>query len=336
MAMNKKYILPLILTVLVIVSGLLYWIKGSPEEAGMDVSDRRFKIDNIQDVGIIAIQRKNYPKVIFTKKGNKWFMNNGREARNEATGYLLHTMNKLTLKYIPNQLGSERIIRAINDNGIKVQIYDTDEKLMKSFFLGPDLGDGTGTAFLMEGAKQPYVLFTQGSQTSIRTHFEFEMNEYETKDIFVEKADDIKLVEIKYPYDRPSSFKLEKKLLGWELTNPYTGTRLPKFNEKLVDPYLSGFGNIIAEYNDSNNPNRTMILQKPVFCEVKVVHKDGSSRSVTFFSLANIEFNESKYSPKEIGPDNRFMVHTDKDEFFLIQHRVTQKILVAFDSFALR
>ncbi|MBK8850116.1 MAG: hypothetical protein IPN73_08160 [Saprospiraceae bacterium] len=66
--MNKKYILPLILTVLVIVSGLLYWIKGSPEEAGMDVSDRRFKIDNIQDVGVIAIQRKNYPKVIFTKK----------------------------------------------------------------------------------------------------------------------------------------------------------------------------------------------------------------------------------------------------------------------------
>ena len=57
------------------------------------------------------------------------------------------------------------------------------------------------------------------------------------------------MVEIKYPYDKTIIFTLKKKLLGWEITNPYTGTKLPKLNEKLIEPYFGWLANIKAEYN---------------------------------------------------------------------------------------
>ncbi|MBK8700784.1 MAG: hypothetical protein IPN29_15075 [Saprospiraceae bacterium] len=334
--MRKNLILPAILILLAIGSGVFYFMKGNPDEVGMDISDRQFSIQNTEEVGVISIERKDYPKVIFTKKGEGWEMNNGRMARPEATGYILNTMKKLTIKYIPNQLGSERIREAIRKEGIKVMIFDRSNELMKSFYIGPDLGDGTGTAFLMEGAQQPFVLFTRGFESSIRTRFVFDMNEYETKDIFREDPAGIQEVEIKYPFDKPSSFTLKKKLIGWDFFNPYTQTRLPSLNEKLIEPYLEGYKTIIAEYNDANNPNKEMILRQPVFCEIRVSRKDGSTRSATLYSLANIEFKQNKYSPKEVGPDNRFMVYTDKKEFFLIQHRVIGKLLLAYDSFAKR
>lgn len=336
MKINRKYILPIVLAALLIISAALYFVKGKPDELGMDISDRQFKIENINDVKIISIERKDYPKIIFTRKSDGWYLNNGRKAREEAPNYILNTMKMLTLMYIPNQAGSKVIKDYISKHGIKVQFYDKKDKLMKSFYVGNPLGDGTGTGFLMEGAEQPYVMFTQGAATSIRQRFLFGMNEYETKDIFVEKPDEIEMVEIKYPYDRPSSFTLKRKLLGWELTNPYSGIRLPNLNEKLIEPYLNGFSAIIAEYNDGNNPNKEMILRQPVFCEVLITRKDGSQKRATVYSLANIEFRANKYSPKEVGPDNRFMVLTDTNEFMLIQHRVLGKILVAFDSFALR
>ena len=46
--------------------------------------------------------------------------------------------------------------------------------------------------------------------------------------------------------------------------------------------------------------------------------------------------NKTKYSPKEVGEDTRFEVLTDNNEFMLIQHRVIGKVMLAFDSFALR
>ena len=334
--MNKKYILPAVLALLILCSAMLYWWKGKPEDLGMDVSDRRFRIENTEDVGSFSIERKNYPKIIFTKKKDGWYLNSGRKARDEAPAYILNTMKALTLKYIPNRAGTEVIKKSIAKTGIKVQFFDKEDELMKSFFIGNEIGDGSGTAFLMEGAEQPYVLFTQGASYSIRTRFLFGMNEYETKDIFVEKAGDIEMVEIKYPYDKPSSFTLKKKLLGWEITNPYTGTKLPKLNEKLIEPYLGGFSNIVAEYNDSNNPHREMILRQPIFCEITVLKKDGTKKHITAWSLANIEFKQNKYSPKEVGEDTRFEVLTDGNEFMLIQHRVIGKIMLAFDSFALR
>jgi hypothetical protein len=332
--MNRKMLI--VLAVLCAVAFVFYLMKGMPGDKGFDLSDRQFKIENVADIYTLSIERKDYPAIVFTKKGSTWHLNNGRAARPEATAYLFSILKNLKIKYIPNALASENLINSIKKEGIHVRAYDNSNKLMKSFFIGPDVGDGSGTGFLMEGARQPYVMFATNYYGSIRTRFVFDMNEYETKSIFAEKIENIQQVEIKYPYDKPSSFTLNKKLIGYDLYNPYTNTRLPKLNEKLIEPYLANYENMTAEYNDAGNSNKEMILQQPIFCEINLKTKSGINRKAILYSLPNIEFKESKFSPKEISPDTRFMVYTDKDEFFLVQHRVIGKLLVPFDVFAIR
>ncbi len=332
--MNKKLLI--VLGVLIVLALLFYIVKGRPNSKGFDLSDRHFKIENTEDIQTLSLERKHYPPVIFTKKGDKWFLNNGREARPQATSYLFNVMSKLKIKYIPGAAASEKLRTSIDTMGILVKAFDKKSDLMKAYYIGPDVGDGRATAFMMQGATQPYVMFATGYDGSIRTRFVFDMNEYETKNVFVEDPQNIKEVEIKYPFDKPSSFSIKKTLLGYEIINPYTNTKLPNLNEQLIEPYFSKFTDIIAEYNDGGNSNKEMIIKEPVFCEINLVRKDGSIRNAKVFSLPNIEFKQSIYSPKEVTPDTRFEVLTNKDEFFLIQHRVLGKILLAFDSFTKR
>ena len=121
-------------------------MKGSPEDLGMDVSDRRFRIDNIDEVGAFSIERVNYPKIVFTRKPDGWYLNNGRKAREEAPAYILNTMKGLTLKYIPNRAGSE-VIKKFGQDRHKGAVFDRKSKLMKSFFIGTEMGDGSGNRF---------------------------------------------------------------------------------------------------------------------------------------------------------------------------------------------
>jgi hypothetical protein len=332
--MNRNLLI--ILALLSLAAIAFYLIKGKPSEKGFDISDREFKIENTEDIATLSIERKKYPAVIFSKKGSKWYLNSGREARPEATENIFSLLRNLKIKYIPNENGSENIKKSIAEVGIHVRAYDKNDKLMKSFFVGPDLGDGTGTGFLMEGAKQAFVMFSNGFTGSIRTRFVFDRNEYESKNIFVEDPLNIKKIEVKYPYDKPSSYAISRTFSGFDFVNPYSGAKLPALNEQFIEPYLTNFSKIIAEYNDAGNENKEMILQQPIFCEINLERKDGSKRSAKFYSLPNIEFKENKYSPKEISPDTRFMVHTDKDEMFLIQLRAMQKALTSFDRFAKR
>lgn len=334
--MNSNKILLIVFIGLLVIAGMFYYYKGNPNDSGFDLSDRQFAIEDISKIGLISIERKDYPKIIFTKIGNNWMLNNGREARNESVNYITSIIHKLKIKYIPNQAGSQKITEIIKKSGIKVILFDENKKHIKTFYVGPDLGDGTGTGFLMEGAKQPYVMFVPGFQGSIRTRFLFQINEYESKSIFKEVVDEIKSVEVKYPYDRPSSYFIEKKTAGYDFYNPYDNLKLPKLNEKLVEAYLQNFSNVVAEYNDANNKNKEEILKSKIYCEITLKRKNGTERKLTLYSLPNIEWDENKFSPKEISDDTRFIVYSNEKQFLLVQQRVMKKVLLAFDSFALR
>jgi hypothetical protein len=331
--MNNKYLL-ILLVALLVLTGVLYFLKGSPDEGGFDLADRSFKIENTDEVESVSIERKNYPVIIFNKQGDNWYLNNGRMARPEGIQNIFAIMKKLRIKYIPNKSAAVKIHESIEKDGIKVNFFGKNDKFIKSFLLGPDLGDGTSTAFLMKGSKQPYAMEALGFTGSIRTRFVFDMNEYETKDIFATPAENIKEVTVKYPKDKPASFTIKKSLTGTEFFNPYTNTKLPKFNEALVEPYLTNFQKIIAEYNDAGNPYRDTISASIPFAEVTLKDAKGDYRIATFYNLRNIEFGEENFSPRdEIYDDTRFSVATNKKEFFLVQYRVIKKLFTSFERF---
>jgi hypothetical protein len=318
---------------LLAVAGLYLW-KGNPDQSGFDLSDRTFKMENTDEVFSVSVERKAYPIIIFSKKGNEWYLNNGRLARPEGIENIFNIMKKLRLRYIPNKSASQKINESIQREGIKVNFFDKNDKALKSFTLGPDLGDGTATAFLMSGAKQPYAMEAVGFNGSIRTRFVFDMNEYETKNVFAEKADNIKEVIVKYPKDRPASFIISKGITGYSFYNPYTNTKLKNFNPALVEPYFAGFEKVIAEYNDAANPYRDTISSTIPFAEITLVNEQGKSRTAQFFNLRNIEFGEENISPRDrIEDDTRFSIATDNKEFFLIQYRVIKQLFTTFDRF---
>ena len=73
--MNSNKILLFVFIGLMLVAGMFYFYKGNPNDSGFDLSDRQFAVEDITEIGLISIERKDYPKIIFTKNGSNWVLN---------------------------------------------------------------------------------------------------------------------------------------------------------------------------------------------------------------------------------------------------------------------
>lgn len=329
--MNKKILVTLFL-ILAGIASFVYFKIGKADDLGIDLSDRNFKIENTERIDKIIVQRANYPAIIFKKSGKEWMLNNGKKASDEMIPNLLSMINKIKIQYIPNAAHTVNIHKFMKTDAIRFEAFSGNE-LVKSFKVGADVPEDRGTVFLIDGAKQPYVMFLPFFDGSLRTKFSFDMSQFETKNVFEENPENISEVLVNYPGDKTSSFKIINNAGTFIVTNPNDGIALPNSNQKKIQTYIDGFRFIGAEYNDADNPMRYDIIKNPVFAEITIKRKDGSLKKADLYSLSNIEFNTKYSSPKELKGDMRFHVNTNNNEFFLTQHRVIGKLMVAFDNF---
>ncbi|MFM2394889.1 MAG: hypothetical protein RLZZ546_2872 [Bacteroidota bacterium] len=329
--MNKK-VLTILFLALVGIASMVYYKKGKTDDLGLDLSDREFKIEKPEKLNKIIIERAKYPAIVFVKKGNDWILNNGKKASDEIIPNIISLINKMKIQYIPNPAHTKNIHNFIKEEGIHFKAY-VGEEVVKSFFVGADVAENKGTSFLIEGAKQPYVMHLPFFDGSLRSRFSFEMSQFETKMVFEENPENITEVTVNYPGDKASSFKILNAQSTPEVSNLYDGIILKNANQKKIKTYLDGFTKIGAEYNDADNALRYEIIKKPIFAEITVKRKDGSMKKVDLYSLSNIEFKTNYSSPKEMEPSMRLHANTNTNEFFLTQHRVIGKLLVAYDNF---
>ena len=119
--MDKKRIL--IIAAVLIGLGLLAYIlakKDEKQSIGIDLSDRDFSVENVEQIGRISLKSKTYPELVFTRSGDTWVINN-RYPVNEITfKNFLGTLTNLRMVYLPPKESMPKIVEDTRNNGIHI------------------------------------------------------------------------------------------------------------------------------------------------------------------------------------------------------------------------
>lgn len=335
--MKRSQILLLLFVLLGSVTGyFLYNQKQQPDYSTL-TADRNFAPDNIEDIHRIFIAHRDGYIADLKKRGSQWMINEDQVVRKNAIDNVLDAVERIKVKYKPPTNAVPNMVQNLATEGIKVELYDAKDKLLKTYYIGGSTADERGTFAIMEGSEQPYVTHIPGWEGNLRFRFNFKGDDWRDKTLFRYRIQDVQELSIQYPKQRNLSFKMTRKGNEFEVLpfNDASPRKPIPPNQSRVDAFLAGFNEIIAEAFENDNPIQDSILQLLPFSIINIKDQQGNEREVKLFPIVldgvSIDPKSGlRIMQKEI---ERYFVEVDNKDFMLAQNRLIKEILWAYDYF---
>ncbi len=336
---NRTVVL-LILFVL-LGGGTLWYLNSKPEEKTTLLgADREFAFEDTSRIHKIFLADREGETVTLERDGKYWTYNAQYRARPNAVENLLDAIRRVEVKYKPPQAAIPNMVRDLAAYGIKVELYDRRDQLLKSYYVGGGTADERGTHMIMEDAEQPYVCYLPSWEGNIRFRYNLKGEDWRDKTIFQDRPQEIAAISVEYPKQRSKSFRLERTAGGFKVRPFYATTPEinGRVNEGLVRTYLDGFRWIAAEAFETTNPLRDSILQLVPFSTITLKRTDGQEKTVRLFPIfLENEVLDPKYGLRTTTPNvpaERFFADVQHSgDFMLVQQRVFGKLLWAYPFF---
>jgi Domain of unknown function (DUF4340) len=309
----------------------LYALRLKKAEKGTIQSpDMEFAVKNTDVIHKIFIADRKGREVTLERKGDTWIYNGEYPARMTAIGTLLETLRRINVYYVPTKASEQSIIKSLAAEGLKVEVYGKDGNKLKVYYIGGVTNDETGTYAIMEGSEQPYVTHIPGFTGQLRSRFLIARDDWRSRHVFQEKPEEIQSISVEYPQRRTSSFRIDKSGKAEYSVSPfYSTTPILKspLRKGVVEGYLLGFEERIAEAYETDNPARDSISAMVPFAIVSLKKTDGAEKKVTFWTWEMQTNTDGKESIM------RFFTAVNNDMFVLTQYGVFQPIFRSYEFF---
>jgi len=338
--MKKNLIL---LIIVVILGGLAYYLTQQDEakktNKTYDFSYRDFAIKDIDKVHKIVLINRSSGVLSFVKNDNDWIINKKYKANNNNMKNMLSVIKKVKIDYVPTDAAIENIMKNMMYDGIKVEIYDADNNALKKYYIGGSPENNTGTYFVMEGSAKPLVMTIPGFRGNLRVRFEYPLDDWRDRTVYAEKIDNIKEVEFKYLFDKDLSFKLTREGEDFNVEPAFQNQKKLSGtpNQKFIKEYLLGFRKKIAEGIDSGNEFKENVLSGHHIVEMNLKRENGTEKKLKLYmnpsADEDIQYGDegvNKYLNKMIL---RYYILDEKNDLYLIQYGVFEKLFVPYKSF---
>lgn len=315
---------------LVLGGGAWYALNKKSQSGSRTSWDMNFAVPNTGDIYKIFLADRKGRTATLERKEDYWLYNGKARARPTAISTLLETIAKLNVWYIPPKSAENAMIRSLAAEGIKVEIYDKDNKLMKSYYVGGVTNDEHGTYMMMEGAEQPYVVHIPSFVGQLRVRYLLGDDEWTDRTIFREKPEEIQSVTVEYPQRKSESFRLEKTDKAEYFVTPFYSTtpviRQP-LRKGVPEAYLLSFEQLGAEGFETDNPLRDSVTALVPFVIVTVKKTDGEEKQVRFWP---VEVQQTREGMPYV---HRYFAEVNKSAFLLIQEGVFGPIFRGYSFF---
>lgn len=333
--MKRIITLAIVLTILV---GLYFLMMQSDKEGSHLLGDRNFTIQDFGNVDKIFIRGRGDHGFFLKRKGERWYKDDTLLISKPVMSNLSSVFTKMTVKYIPKPKASEQIKVNLNQVGIEVKLYDKDNSMLKDFWVGRNTNNEDGTAMLMNGAEQPYIMEMPFTVGTLRSFFQISDAGIRDKTVLQLVPDQIDQVKIKYPKHTESAFVLDRGSQSYSVMHlhPTTSIEGRKINLKAVENFLIEFEKLVCESYETGNPNRQTIESTVPFmtCDIKI--DDGTTKSMKFWPLKNfIDQEPDPRNRRSLELVERFFMSTGDGNFYLVQHRLYKNLMVTYSYFYL-
>jgi hypothetical protein len=326
-----KRTIVLLIVFLLLGGATIYFLSNRQDRPNTLSSwDREFAVEDVSEIHKIFLADRKGRQTTLERRDDHWIYQGKYKANPNVVKSLLQAIRLVELQYIPPHAALETMVKDLAVNGVKVELYDQNNELMKAYYVGGTTADGNGTFMIMENSEQPYVMQLPTMVGDLGTRFRFRGEDWRDKTVLGFDPDAIDFVSIEYPKQKSNSFVLERKEAGFEVSPFYEIT--PRINRPVVqskaEAYLLGFEEVIAEAFENENPLRDSITQRIPFSIITIKTNNGSEKVITLHPAKDKTAS---------GPDpvfQRYLADIEPEgDFMLVQHNLIKKVFRAYDFF---
>lgn len=334
--MNKTLIY---LIVFLVLGGATVWMvmeSKEDEKTSLLGEDRKFAVKDAETIHKIFIADRFENNTTLERKGDHWIYNGKYKARPNAIENLLDAITRVQIKYQPPSQAVKHMISSLATEGIKVEIFGENDKLLKTYYVGGSTSDERGTFMMMENADQPYVANIPNWSGNIRFRYNLTGDDWRDNVVFEAKPEEIASLSIEYPKQRNKSFKVEQANGAFEVTPYYDIT--PKSTTEVlpgkIDQFLMNFDKVASRGFDNRNPEKDALSGTIPFCTIALKKTDGSSNVLDLFPiLPDQQFDEKSGEPLPLGDVENYYGFLNEDDFVVVSNKIIKEVLWAYEYF---
>jgi hypothetical protein len=266
--MKKNRSLLLLLAVLVL--GALAWYSISSNlTSTFNSIYTKFQFLDTASLTKIFLAHKDGRKNTITKQGNIWLINNRTIADGGLMRSLLKGIHDIDVKRPVSSSERAEVVRSIATQHIKVELY-AREGLLKTYYVGQDMDNHSGSVLLMEGAEEPYIGFIPGFEGVLAQRFDVKEEDWRDKHIFRTNPSILQKVSVNYPGNPQGSFSLTYDKGNFTISNVPTAdsAKTQRFLQELAKSSIESWVNPDMATLDSITQIKPMLV-------ITLENKDG-------------------------------------------------------------
>jgi len=266
--MKKNNYIWLVLAIL-ILAGLAWFSYSNNSKSTLNAADSKFNVLDTAAITKVFLAHKDGRKNTLTRKGGLWLINNTIIADGALIRLMMKAIHDVDVKRPVTANEKTEVVRSIATKHIKVELY-AGENLIKTYYVGNEFDNYSGTLLLMEGSEQPYVGFLPGFEGVLTQRFDVRPEEWRDKHIFKTNPSILESVKVSYPNEPGLSFDLSFANGKFKISNiPDADTlKAERFLQELTKASVDSWVNPDMVTHDS------LLKVKPML-EIALTNKGG-------------------------------------------------------------
>lgn len=336
--MNRNLIYFLLLITLGIAVYFLVFRKSS---STLNEKEKSFAVEDTAAIFRIFIADMEGKKVLLQREDNSWTVNAKYEVRNDYMKTLLSTIKRLNVSYPVPEAAEKTVITGLASSNKKVELYNKDGELLKSYFVGGGTLNSEGTYFMMEGAANPYVVTVPAFEGVLESRFVTDEEVIRSTAIFRFRMNQLSKISVRYQDKPDSSFQIVLFNSDSFSVSNGKGTIIPnaQINKERIQQYLSFYSAVYCESFVNDLPKRDSVLQTPSFCTITVTDRQQQLHAIDCYYMPRNSTSEqfdAKGNELQYDVDRYFATINNGKDFVILQQFHFGRLLKNYTYFTAR
>ena len=290
--MNHKFLYNIIIFLALTTS-----IFSSCKSPSSNVDLKDFKIKDTSNIYRFTITTNNVDSITLSRMNeNKvWMIEKPNYKANMSNIQLImETFYRIQIKQPVSKNAEKNVIKRLAVSNKRVDVYDKDNKLIKTWYVGSPTPDHLGTYMLLKqkGVKgsKPYITFKPGVYGSLDVRFFTDWTQWRSPQIFhYPNPKDILQVKLSYNQYQNESFTISQNKDEIRLFDSGANS-IDQFDTVQLKHYFTHFNNIC--YNKImfvNESFKDSIFSSKPFIDITLLNKKNETTHVQFWKIKNIK-----------------------------------------------
>ena len=274
----------LILIVLIALGIGAFYVIQSDEFTTIKGEKSDFAVSDTNAITKVFLADKNDNKILLTRSGSSWILNDQHNVRKEAIDLLLETIKRMRVRSPVPRSAFENVVKGIASSSVKVELYFNDNKPNKVFYVGGANPEHSGTYMLMDQSSVPFLMHIEGMRGFLTPRFFTSENDWRFSGIFNYNPQKIAEVKIEYPQDEDKSFKINKDAeSNFSITMLKTNETISNIKKDVAMRYFNLYKKVHYEGFEETKTEQYIdsIKTTPPVQKYTVTNFDGKSKSIT-------------------------------------------------------